>query len=140
MSGGAFCGLTGRAAADAERRESKGGTTYATCRLAVDIDRQREGDPDPQPWWITAMAFGRSADALAAVRKGEALHVAGRLERARFTGRDRAEREAWNLIADSVITARPASGRGKRRAAQPAGPAEPEPADEWTPSEGDIPF
>ena len=78
MSGGAFCGLTGRAAADAERRESKGGTTYATCRLAVDIDRQREGDPDPQPWWITAMAFGRSADALAAVRKGEALRVAGR--------------------------------------------------------------
>ena len=27
MSGGAFCGLTGRAAADAERRESKGGKT-----------------------------------------------------------------------------------------------------------------
>ena len=73
MSGGAFCGLTGRAAADAERRESKGGKTYAACRLAVDIDRQREGDPDPQPWWITALAFGRLADALAAVRKGEAL-------------------------------------------------------------------
>ena len=47
------------------------------------------------------------------------------MERARFTGRDNIERERWSVIADSVITARPASGRGKRREEARAGQSEP---------------
>ena len=46
---GAFCGLSGRAAADADRRESKGGTDYATCRGKRREAERRRPQPGPRP-------------------------------------------------------------------------------------------
>ena len=123
---GAFCAVTGRAAADGERREAQSGKGYAVARVAVDVEERRDGEAGkPDPWWLSVMAFGRSADSLAAVRKGEVLHAAGRLERRNYTARDGTEREGWTLLADSVIAARPASRSGR---------------DAAPPDEGDIPF
>ncbi len=119
----AFCAVTGRAVADAERREAQSGTSYAVARVAVDVEQQRDGEAGrPEPWWLRVMAFGRSADSLASVRNGEVLHAAGRLERSHYAGRDGAEREGWTLLADSVIAARPPSSRGRSKAKPPPPP------------------
>lgn len=42
----------------------------ATCRLAVEVERESEGGSDSAPWWITALAFGRLAGSLTAVLVG----------------------------------------------------------------------
>ena len=146
---GAFCAVTGRAARDGEHKTAASGKGYAVVTLAVDIEERRDGETSTSPpaWWVRVMAFGRSADCLAAVRKGEVLHAAGRLERGRYEARDGGERESWTLLADSVIAARPASNRGASRPANGGGDrtrarrAAPPPREDEPPlTEDDIPF
>ena len=127
----AYASLRGRAVADAVQRETRNGKPMATCRLAVDVERESEGGGDSAPWWITALAFGRLAASLAAVQKGDPVSVTGRLERSHFTGRDGQEREGWTCIADALVCARA---------------AKPNPADQSPPSgpggvpDDEIPF
>ena len=87
-------------------------------------------------------AFGRRADELASVRKGDfkgdLLHVCGRLDRRRYQSRAGGEREAWAVVADAIVTARPASSRGKRRGnGNGRGAGQPDDAPELT--DDDIP-
>lgn len=133
---GIVAAVTGRAGRDAERKTAQSGAGYAVASVAVDVAERRRGDQGDQDerepaLWVRVKAFGRTADALAVVRKGETVHASGRLERGRYTARDGTERESWSLLADTVIAARPAASGPAR----PTGRREPEPMDD-----GDIPF
>ncbi len=67
--------------------------------------------------WLSVPAFGRQADALAKHRKGELVSVAGNMQVSQWTGQNGETRQGWQVIADSVISARTARPGGKKRPA-----------------------
>lgn len=107
-----------RSGADAELRESRAGKPWCRLNAACEAGQDRETQK-PLTQWLTVVAFGRVAEDLARVRKGETLSAIGRLELNRWTGADGQEREGFNLVADVVITARTTRPGGRKR--QPAG-------------------
>ena len=110
----AIIAVYGRCAADAEMRHTQSGKDMGTCRLAVDINREKEGE-DNGPWWVSVIAFGRRADDLSRLRKGNAVSVSGRLQRRFWVTRDGERREAWEIVADTIIAAaveRPGERKG----------------------------
>lgn len=108
--------IHGRAGADPVTGETRNGKPM--CRVSVAVDVTGHGATEPETLWITIMAFGHVAEALARAAKGETLTAMGRLTRGRYTGRDGTERESWTLMPDAVLTAksaRPAGSRAKPR-------------------------
>ncbi|MEF5248905.1 AlpA family phage regulatory protein [Escherichia coli] len=65
-------------------------------------------------WSLSVLAFGRQAEALAKHRKGELLSVAGNMQVSQWTGQNGETRRGWQVIADSVISARTARPGGKK--------------------------
>lgn len=104
--------IYGRAAFDAREHTTKAGKPMASCRLAVDVTGKDASDQETL--WADALAFGRAAEDLARVEKGQFVSAMGKLTRGQFVGKDGVARESWTLLADGVVTAR--SGRpGQRR-------------------------
>ncbi|MGQ22079.1 single-stranded DNA-binding protein, partial [Escherichia coli] len=62
----------------------------------------------------SVLAFGRQADALARHHKGELVSVAGNMQVSQWTGQNGETRQGWQVIADSVISARAARPGGKK--------------------------
>ncbi|HBH5166082.1 TPA: single-stranded DNA-binding protein, partial [Escherichia coli] len=62
----------------------------------------------------SVLAFGRQADALAKHRKGELVSVVGNMQVSQWTGQNGETRQGWQVIADSVISARTARPGGKK--------------------------
>jgi len=107
----------GRLARDPETRETRTGKPMCTATMAVDVTRQEDGrGKDADPWWLRIDAFGRNAEILARHVKGEPLSVGGRLELSRYRGRDGADRESWQVVADSVVSSRAVRPKGGTRA------------------------
>lgn len=92
----------GRLGRDAQTIETRTGKPMAGASIAVDVS-PRDGDATV---WVRVVAFGRVAEALAAHKKGEMLSASGRLELTKWTGDDGAERESWQLFADTLVSAR----------------------------------
>ncbi|ELN4654180.1 single-stranded DNA-binding protein [Escherichia coli] len=63
---------------------------------------------------VSVLAFGRQADALAKHHKGELVSVAGNMQVSQWTGQNGETRQGWQVIADSVISARTARPGGKK--------------------------
>ncbi|EMR9913725.1 single-stranded DNA-binding protein [Escherichia coli] len=63
---------------------------------------------------VSVLAFGRQADALAKHHKGELVSVAGNIQVSQWTGQNGETRQGWQVIADSVISARTARPGGKK--------------------------
>ncbi len=63
---------------------------------------------------VSVLAFGRQADALAKHHKGELVSVAGNMQVSQWTGQNGETRRGWQVIADSVISARTARPGGKK--------------------------
>ena len=86
--------------------------------------------------WLDVLTFGRAAESLARCSKGDTVSVAGKLRLTRFKTSDGEDRETWQCIADSVITARSVrpSGRTRQRngehKAEPTATNNPEPFDD----------
>ncbi|EKE6825535.1 single-stranded DNA-binding protein, partial [Escherichia coli] len=64
--------------------------------------------------WLSVLAFGKQADALARHEKGDLISVAGNMQISQWTGQNGEIRQGWQVIADSVISARSARPGGKR--------------------------
>ncbi|EKB2866666.1 single-stranded DNA-binding protein, partial [Escherichia coli] len=64
--------------------------------------------------WLSVLAFGRQADALARHHKGELVSVAGNMQVSQWTGQNGETRQGWQVIADSVISARTVRPGGKK--------------------------
>ena len=96
----------GNASRNAELKQSSNGNEYAVVNMAVTIEDKRDDTDNPPPWWLRIMAFGRSADQLCAVEKGDRLVVTGTLKRSRYTSNDGKPRESWTVFADQVHAVR----------------------------------
>ena len=113
-----YAALHGRAGADAVRRVTKArDKSFATCAIAVDMERHKEGEDRPPAEWVNLIAFGHAGKALFACKKGEMLSASGRLERQRWT-KDGEEKTRLSMVCDSVISARTVrpGGGGKKKA------------------------
>ncbi|EFB8890527.1 single-stranded DNA-binding protein, partial [Escherichia coli] len=83
------------------------GTQMATASMAVPLPCS-QADDGTATMWLSVLAFGRQADALAKHRKGELVSVAGNMQISQWTGQSGETRQGWQVIADSVISARTA--------------------------------
>ncbi|HBA6272130.1 TPA: single-stranded DNA-binding protein, partial [Escherichia coli] len=73
-----------------------------------------QADDGTAMMWLSVLAFGRQADALAKHHKGELVSVAGNMQVSQWTGQNGETRQGWQVIADSVISARTARPGGKK--------------------------
>lgn len=106
--------IHGRCAKDVIIGETKAGKTMARTTLAVDASGFRA--EEQETLWITLFAFGKQADLLEKVQKGEMVSAFGRMSRSHFTGKEGEQRESWSLAADSLVTARSARPPGRKAA------------------------
>ncbi|ENN7399707.1 single-stranded DNA-binding protein [Escherichia coli] len=103
----------GRLVADPQLKTTSKGTQMAMASMAVPLPCSQA--PDGQATiWLSVLAFGRQADALAKHQKGELLSVAGNMQISQWTGQNGETRQGWQVIADSVISARTVRPCGKK--------------------------
>lgn len=89
------------------------GHPMTLARMAVSLPCS-QSDDGQATMWLSVTAFGRQADALAKHHKGELLSVAGNMQVSQWTGQNGETRQGWQVIADSVISARTVRPGGKR--------------------------
>ncbi|MBJ8789081.1 single-stranded DNA-binding protein [Citrobacter freundii] len=105
----------GRLVADPQTRTTNSGTSMAMGRLAVALPcHAAEGGE--VTFWLGVVAFGKQADALAGHVKGDLVSVAGTMQVNQWTGKDGGTQQGYQVVADSVISARTARPGGKRGA------------------------
>ncbi len=89
--------------------------------------------------WLSVLAFGRQAEALARHQKGELVSVAGNMQVSQWTGQNGKTRQGRQVIADSVISTQTVRPGGKTRKTTGAQGNKP-PAGGDGPYGDDIPF
>ena len=103
----------GRLVADPQTRTTASGTSMAMARLAVSLPcHAAEGGE--VTFWLGVVAFGKQADALAGHVKGDLVSVAGAMQVNQWTGKDGGTQQGYQVVADSVISARTVRPGGKR--------------------------
>ncbi|EFJ2035187.1 single-stranded DNA-binding protein [Escherichia coli] len=103
----------GRLVADPQLKTTSKGTQMTMASMAVPLTCS-QADDGTATMWLSVLAFGRQADALAKHRKGELVSVAGNMQVSQWTGQNGETRQGWQVIADSVISARTARPGGKK--------------------------
>jgi single-strand DNA-binding protein len=93
----------GRVGADPVQRETRGGHTMVTASIAVNV--AKPGD-EPATEWVSLVAFGKAAEALARHTKSDLLSAMGPLTKSSFTDREGNEKASWSLVAESLLSAR----------------------------------
>ena len=122
----------GRLVADPQLKTTSKGTQMTMASMAAPLD-------GTATMWLSVLAFGRQAEALARHRKGELLTVAGNMQISQWTGQNGETRQGYQVIADSVISARAARPGGNRRKTTGTQGNQP-PAGDDDPYGDDIPF
>lgn len=105
----------GRLVADPQTRTTANGTSMAMGRLAVALPcHAAEGGE--VTFWLGVVAFGKQAYALAGHVKGDLVSVAGAMQVNQWTGKDGGTQQGYQIVADSVISAKTVRPGGKRSA------------------------
>lgn len=84
----------------------------AMARLAVVLPCNA-ADNGEATLWLGVIAFGKQADALAKHHKGDLVSVAGNMQLNQWTGQDGGMQQGYQVIADSVLSARTVRPGGK---------------------------
>lgn len=103
----------GRLVADVQSRTTNNGNPMAFTRMAVTLPCQKAENGEAT-FWLAVTAFGRQAQALAKHQKGDLVSVAGNMQVNQWTGNDGGTQTGYQVIADSVISARTARPSGKK--------------------------
>lgn len=102
----------GRLVADPNTRTTGKGTNMAMARLAVSLPCNAAEDGQAT-FWLGVLAFGKQADALARHVKGDLVSVVGNMQLNQWTGQDGGTQQGYQVIADSVLSARTVRPGGK---------------------------
>ena len=105
----------GRLVADVQSRTTNNGNPMAFTRMAVTLPCQKAENGEAT-FWLAITAFGKQAEALAKHQKGDMVSVAGNMQVNQWVGNDGGTQTGYQVIADSVISARTARPGGKRGA------------------------
>jgi len=103
----------GRLVADVQSRTTNNGNPMAFTRMAVTLPCQKAENGEAT-FWLAVTAFGRQAQSLAKHQKGDLVSVAGNMQVNQWTGNDGGTQTGYQVIADSVISARTARPGGKK--------------------------
>jgi single-strand DNA-binding protein len=143
--------LTGNLTRDPELRNTPSGTSVCSLRLAVNTSRKdASGQWVDKPNYFDITVWGRQGENVAQyLAKGRPVAVDGRLEWREFTDKDGNNRQAVEIVADSVQflggrdDAGGGNGGGQRFSPQsdvPADTGDFAPAGAGHGSDDDIPF
>lgn len=128
----------GRLVADPQLKTTSKGTQMAMASMAVPLPCST-AENGTATMWLSVMAFGRQAEALARHHKGELVSVAGNMQVSQWTGQNGETRQGWQVIADSVVSSRTVRPGGNNR--QGTGQqGNPPPAANEDPYGDNIPF
>jgi len=105
----------GRLVAEVQTRTTGNGNQMAMARMAVNLPC-RGKDDGQDTLWLAVTAFGKQADFLARHDKGDLISVSGSLNVNMWTGNDGKTHSGYQVLADSVISARTVRGGGGRKA------------------------
>ena len=103
----AHAAIYGRLGRDPETRETANGKAMTVGAVAVDLEcRERGKDTEMQAKWFDIISFGRVAEDLARHVKGDLVSIADRLQLSAWTTSAGETRRQFQIVADSVISAR----------------------------------
>lgn len=115
------------------------GVTQTNAITTDDCDAFCQAQDGQATLWLSVMAFGKQADFLAKHQKGDVASVSGTMQVSQWTGQNGETRQGYQVIADSVISARVARPGGNRRKTTGTQGNQP-PAGGDDPYGDDIPF
>ena len=104
----------GRIGRDPDTRETKSGDPMALSSMAVDITGY---GAEPQTLWLGLVAFGKVAERLAKVRKGDTVSVHGQFTQKPYEVNGE-QRPGFSLLVESLISHRPKVGKKKATSEQ----------------------
>ncbi|EJK1447014.1 single-stranded DNA-binding protein, partial [Escherichia coli] len=104
----------GRLVDDPQVKQTSKGTPMTLARMAVSLPCSQAQDGQAT-LWLSVLAFGKQADQLAGHEKGNVISVSGVMQVSQWTGQDGGTRQGYQVIADSVISAKTVRPGGSRR-------------------------
>jgi single-strand DNA-binding protein len=114
--------LTGGVARDLELRNTPGGTSVATMRIAFTTQRRVDGEWQEKSNFIDVELWGTQAENAARhLAKGRQVAVDGRLEWIEYETQDGVKRQLHKVVADSVQYLAAGARRVESPAAEPSG-------------------
>ncbi|HBN7018001.1 TPA: single-stranded DNA-binding protein [Escherichia coli] len=128
----------GRLVDDPQVKQTSKGTPMTLARIAVSLPCSQAQDGQAT-LWLSVLAFGKQADQLAGHEKGNVISVSGVMQVSQWTGQDGETRQGYQVIADSVISAKTVRPGGSRRKTTGTQGNQP-PAGGDDPYGDDIPF
>ncbi len=90
----------------------------AVCSIAVTLDTRSE---EQEMEWFALVTFGKLAESLLKHRKGDMISTAGKVQPNTWTTGGGDDRRQFQIVADSVISARTVRPGGDRKANQGQG-------------------
>ena len=96
-----------------QTKQTSKGTPMTLARMAVSLPCSQAQDGQAT-LWLSVIAFGKQADFLAKHQKGDVASVSGTMQVSQWTGQNGETRQGWQVIADSVISARTVRPGGKK--------------------------
>ncbi|EFA7977900.1 single-stranded DNA-binding protein [Escherichia coli] len=128
----------GRLVDDPQVKQTSKGTPMTLARMAVSLPCSQAQDGQAT-LWLSVIAFGKQADQLAGHEKGNVISVSGVMQISQWTGQNGETRQGYQVIADSVISAKTVRPGGSRRKTTGTQGNQP-PAGGDDPYGDDIPF
>ncbi|EMQ8345931.1 single-stranded DNA-binding protein [Escherichia coli] len=104
----------GRLVDDPQVKQTSKGTPMTLARMAVSLPCSQAQDGQAT-LWLSVIAFGKQADQLAGHEKGNVISVSGVMQISQWTGQNGETRQGYQVIADSVISAKTVRPVGNRR-------------------------
>ncbi|EKY5007043.1 TPA: single-stranded DNA-binding protein [Escherichia coli] len=104
----------GRLVDDPQVKQTSKGTPMTLARMAVSLPCSQAQDGQAT-LWLSVLAFGKQADQLAGHEKGNVISVSGVMQVSQWTGQNGETRQGYQVIADSVISAKTVRPGGSRR-------------------------
>lgn len=103
----------GRLVVDVQSRTTSSGNNMSFARIAVSLPCQRS-DNGVSTFWLAVTAFGKQAEALAKHQKGDMVSVSGNMQLTQWTDGRGNEQNGYQVIADSVVSARTVRPGGRK--------------------------
>ncbi|EOS1793764.1 single-stranded DNA-binding protein [Escherichia coli] len=128
----------GRLVDDPQVKQTSKGTPMTLARMAVSLPCSQAQDGQAT-LWLSVLTFGKQADQLAGHEKGNVISVSGTMQVSQWTGQNGETRQGYQVIADSVISAKTVRPGGSRRKTTGTQGNQP-PAGGDDPYGDDIPF
>lgn len=120
----------GRLVAEVQTRTTDKGTQMTMGRLAVPLPCHSTQDGQAT-FWLGVVAFGKVAEILASHEKGDLISVSGTMQMNQWTGQDKTTQTGYQVVADSVISARTVRPKGGKKNTSPQAGTQPTPPGAW---------